>query len=685
MTFPRITFVAMAAAFFLTVAKAQQPVPTVVDPVLNLASMDRNVDPCVDFYTYSCGGWKQHNPIPSDQSSWAAWDKMQDENTFRMREILEEAASGGAKRNAINQKIGDYYAACMDEKAVEAAGIKPLRPYLDAIDGLRGKDDLAEAVAGAAYTLGPWWSGRSSALFFFSSDQDAKDSSQMIGEIFQGGLGLPDRDYYLKDDAASQELRKQYLAHVQKMFELVGVNSAIARAQAQAVMRIETVLANGSMTQVDLRDPKKLYHKMSIADLQALAPNFRWSAYFAKVGLHSLVSLNVATPDFFKSLSDEIDKENLENWKTYLRWHLLHAAATNLSSAYVNSNFEFYDQTLQGTEQLEPPWKRCTKQVDNRLGDALGQAYVEKYFSPEAKKEALRMAIEIEAAMERDINSLPWMSAVTKQRALDKLHAVTNKIGYPDKWRDYSMLEIVRGDAMGNALRADEFEFRRQLAQMRNPTDRGEWAVTAPTATEEYDPSLNAITFAAGALRPPVFDVNSDAAPNYGDAGSGFGHELTHGFDDQGRQFDGQGNLHDWWTPEDETAFVKRASCLSDQYSSYIIVDDIKINGKLTLGEDMADLGGAILAYMAWKESTHGQSLHTIDELTPEQRFFIGYSQYYCANVRDEVKRMRATVDPHSPVEYRVNGVVSNMPEFQEAFHCKAGLPMVNQNRCRVW
>jgi putative endopeptidase len=676
----RIVFVAVVAASLFSLANAQQPAAGKSEPVLDVSSMDTTVDPCVDFFQYSCGGWIKKNPIPADQSSWDTYSKMQDENTARLRSILEEAAAG-AGRDAVTKKIGDYYASCMDDKTVDAAGAKPLQPYLDAIASMRTNADLAQVAADAAYTS----HYRRSTLFFFSSDQDAKDSTQVIAQVFQGGLGLPDRDYYFKDDAKSQELRQQYVAHVQKMFELLGDKPEAAAAESQTVMRIETALAKGSMTRVDMRDPQKLYHKMTASEIQTLAPNFQWSAYFTKAGLPALASLNVATPDFFKALSEQIDKEDLANWKVYLRWHLVHAAAPHLSAAFVNTDFDYYGKILQGLQQIEPLWKRCSQNVDNQLGEALGQAYVAKYFGPEAKRQALKMVKEIEAAMQQDIDSLPWMSAATKPRALEKLHAVANKIGYPDKWRDYSKLEIIRGDAMGNVLRADQFEFNRELAKIGKPVDRGEWGMTPPTVNAEYDPQLNDINFPAGVLQPPAFDLTSDAAPNYGDTGGTIGHELTHGFDDEGRQFDAQGNLREWWTPDDEKEFVKRASCISDQYSTYTIVDDIKINGKLTLGEDIADLGGLILAYMAWKEDTKSQTLQPLDSLTPDQRFFVGYGQSWCGSTRPETMRMRATVDPHSPEKYRTNGVVSNMPQFQEAFHCKAGSPMVNANRCRVW
>ena len=670
----------LASPFFLacSFACAQQSAaaPSKPEPALDVTSMDRSIDPCVDFFKYSCGGWIKNNPIPPDQSSWDTYSKMQDENRSRLRGILEAAAAPDPARNAATQKIGDYYSSCIDEKAIEAKGTDPLKPGLERIAKIDSKAEIADVAAVMVH---------SNALFRFDSAQDFRDADQVIAEADQGGLGMPDRDYYVKEDPKSVDLRKAYVAHVQKMFELLGDQPEVAAAEAQTVMRIETALAKGSMTRVERREPKNLDHKMTAGELEKISPDFQWQVYFTKVGLPSLASLNVVAPGFFKAMNEELNKESLADWKVYLRWHLVHADAPFLSSALLNENFAFYGKTLRGQQQLQPRWKRCTENVDDDLGEALGQVYVEKYFSPQAKQEALKMVKEIEAAMQQDINSLPWMSAVTKQQALIKLQGMANKIGYPDKWRDYSKLEIVRGDELGNMERARRFEFERLLAKIGKPVDRGEWGMTPPTVNAYYDPQMNDINFPAGVLQPPAFDPNSDAAPNYGDTGGTIGHELTHGFDDEGRQFDAHGNLRDWWTAEDGKEFVKRASCISDQYSTYTIIDDIKINGKLTLGEDTADLGGLILAYMAWKEDTKGQNLQPLDDLTPDQRFFVGYGQSWCGETRDETKRLRATVDPHSPEKYRTNGVVSNMPEFQEAFHCKAGSPMVNQNRCRVW
>jgi endothelin-converting enzyme/putative endopeptidase len=679
----KISLLILAALSSAVPALAQH---SASEPVLDFSAMDRTIDPCVDFYAYSCGGWVKKNPIPPDQANWSTYSKLEDENRAQLRTILEGAAQSTGVRDAVTQKIGDYYASCMDEPAIEKLGTKPLLPELDRIAALKSKQDLAVYAATTQFPPSLYGGG---TLFTFRSDQDFKDSTQVIAEADQGGLGLPDRDYYLKDDAKSEELRKAYLAHVARMFELLGDKPADAATEAATVMRIETALAKAQMTRVERRDPPKLYHKMSVEELQKLAPSFAWSTYFTKTGVGSLGSplgtLNVVTPDYFHVMSDEIEKESLADWKTYLRWHAAHDAATSLSAAFVKENFNFYGKTLRGREELPPRWKRCTNDVDNDLGEALGQAYVAKYFSPEAKQAALKIVRQVEGAMQGEIQALPWMGAATKEQALTKLHTIANKIGYPDTWRDYSALEIVRGDEIGNSERASWFEFHRWLAKIGKPVDRKEWGMTPPTVNAYYDPQKNDINFPAGVLQPPLFSASSDAAPNYGDTGATMGHELTHAFDDEGSQFDAQGNLRDWWTGADRKEFEQRAQCVVDQYSGYTIVDDIKINGKLTNGEDLADLGGTLLAYLAWKEDTKDQKLDPLDGLTPEQRFFVAYGQSWCTNEREENKRLRATVDPHSPEKYRTNGVVSNMPEFRAAFHCKPGQPMVRQDACRVW
>jgi putative endopeptidase len=679
----KISLLILAALAAAVPAFAQHPSS---EPVLDVSAMDSTVDPCVDFYAYSCGGWIKKNPIPPDQASWSTYGKLEDENRAQLRAILEEAAKPGGARDAVTQKIGDYYASCMDEAAIDKLGAKPLLPELVRIAGLKSKQDLAEYAATTQFPPSLYGGG---TLFTFRSNQDFKDSTQVIAEADQGGLGLPDRDYYLKDDAKSEELRKAYVAHVARMFELLGDKPADAATEAATVMRIETALAKGQMTRVERRDPPKLYHKMNVAELQKLAPSFAWNTYFTRTGVGSLGSplgtLNVVTPDYFRVMNNEIEKDSLADWKTYLRWHAAHDAATSLSAVFVKENFSFYGKTLRGREELPPRWKRCTNDVDSDLGEALGQAYVAKYFSPRAKQAALTIVKEVEAAMQSEIQTLPWMGTATKEQALIKLHTIANKIGYPDTWRHYSALEIVRGDEIGNSERASWFEFHRWLAKIGQPVDRKEWGMTPPTVNAYYDPQKNDINFPAGVLQPPLFSASSDAAPNYGDTGATMGHELTHAFDDEGSQFDAQGNLRNWWTGGDRKEFEQRAQCVVDQYSGYTIIDDIKINGKLTNGEDLADLGGTLLAYLAWKEDTKDQRLDPLDGLTPEQRFFVAYGQSWCTNEREENKRLRATVDPHSPEKYRTNGVVANMPEFRAAFHCKPGQPMVRENACRVW
>ena len=666
------------------VTPTAKSVPVAYTPGLDVTAMDKAVDPCVDFYTYACGGWQKKNPIPPDQSSWGVDAKLQEENRELLRVILENAARPDPQRGPINQKIGDFYASCMDEKAVDAAGAAALKPNLDRIAALRSKAELADYLAHAhPEDIGIYFG--QAPLFRFGSTQDAKNSAEVIAEVDQGGLGLPDRDYYLKDGARSQELRTKYIAHVQKMLELAGETPQAAAPDAQAIMRIETALARGSMTRVRRRDPNAIYHRMSRQELQSLSPGFAWEKYFGALGLPLVQSLNVAVPDFDKAVDAVIAAEELPSLQAYLRWHLVHAQARWLATPFVEEDFNFYGRTLTGTHELQARWKRCVRYTDRALGEALGQAYVEVAFSPEAKQRTLRMVEQIEQAMASDIQGLTWMSEPTQREALAKLHAVVNKIGYPDKWRDYTGLKVVRGDALGNGERGNAFEFMRQLQKIGKPVDRSEWYLTPPTVNARYDLENNAMEFPAGQFLPPFFDPRMDDAPNYGDAGSVIGHELTHGFDDQGRQFDAQGNLRDWWQPQDGKEFERRAQCIAGQYARYTVVDDIKINSKLTLGEDVADLGGLILAYMAWREQTRGQKLQPMEGLTPEQRFFIGYGQSWCSNERPEVMRMRAMTDPHSPPKYRTNGVVTNMQEFQEAFHCKTGQPMAPPERCRVW
>ena len=672
-----IAFLAAFAAFAQSPETPLQSLP--YSPSLDLTSMDRTANPCVDFYRYSCGGWLKKNPIPPDQASWSVYGKLYEDNQRFLWGILEDAAKPNPARSPVEREIGDFFAACMDEPAAEKAGAAPLREELEAIRALKSVEGFPELLAREHLTM------NFGMLFRFSSDQDFADSSREIPEAAAGGLGLPDRDYYTKTDAKSEEIRRKYVAHVQQMLELLGDSAAQAASEAQAVMRIETALAKASLTMVQKRDPYNLFHKMDGANLQALTPSFDWARYLKALGLPGLREFNVTEPAFFKELQAQLVSTPLDDWKAYLRWHVAHARAPYLSNALVQASFDFYGKYLRGTPQLPPRWKRCVQYVDRSLGEALGQVFVQRTFSADMKARTLKMTQEIEKAMEDDIRQLPWMSETTKQQALLKLHSIVNKVGYPDKWRDYSSIRIDRGDFAGNIRRAAAFEGRRQLAKIGRPVDRGEWGMTPPTVNAYYDPQMNDINFPAGVLQPPVFDPKMDDAPNYGDTGGTIGHELTHGFDDEGRQFDAHGNLKDWWTKADAQEFQKRADCVAAQYAQYTVVDDIKINSRLTLGEDVADLGGELLAYMAWKHATRDETLKPVDGFTPEQRFFIGFAQWACEDERDENKRANAITDPHSPPEYRINGVVSNMPEFSTAFACRVGQPMVREKPCRVW
>ncbi len=648
-------------------------------PSLDVTAMDRSIDPCVDFYTYSCGGWQKKYPIPPDQTSWSVYGKLYEDNLGYLRGILEQAATA-KDRDPVTQKIGDYYAACMDEAAVEKLGAKPMQPELDQVNALKKVRDIAPLVA-AMHLEGD------RTVFDSGSQQDPDNSDAMIIAVGQDGLALPDRDYYTKEDAKSKEIRARYLQHVQKMFELLGDPPATAKREAATVMRIETNLAKASLTRVERRDPYKITHKMKVADIQTLAPNFDWSAYFAASQTPSFEILNVDSPAFFKELNAQLGSVPLADWKTYLRFHLAHSRAPLLSSAFVNEDFEFYRKYLRGAKELKPRWKRCVESVDDQLGEALGQEYVRRTFPPELKAATLTMTQQIEDAMAVRIQQLDWMSPATKQQALGKLHSIRNKVGYPDKWRDYSSVKIVSDDFYGNTARAEEFENHRELNKVGKPVDRTEWDMTPPTVNAYYNPQMNDINFPAGVLQPPLYDPKMDDAPNYGNTGSTIGHELTHGFDDEGRQYDAKGNLKDWWTKQDADQFVKHADCVVDQYAQYIVVDDIHINSKLTEGEDVADLGGTILAYIAWQGADKNMQLKDADGLTPDQRFFVGLAQWACQNDRPENQRVRAITDPHSPAKYRINGVVVNMPEFGAAFSCKPGSPMVKaaDKVCKVW
>jgi len=671
------------AALAATALWAQSPTAPALpySPSLDLTSMDRSVDPCVDFYKYSCGGWQKRNPIPPDQTSWSVYGKLYQDNLVFLRGILEEAAETNQERNQVTQEIGDFYGACMNESAVNQRGLKAIQGELDAVAALRSVRDIAPLVAKVTLPFGE------TLLFEAGSTQDPDNSEQEIADAGQGGLGLPDRDYYTKDDAKSKEIREKYVQHVEKVFALLGDSPEVAAKNAQTVMRMETALAMASWTRVERRNPYNLKDKVDMAGLERLAPGFDWADYYRTANYPQFAIVNIESPKFFKQVNALLTNEPLDNWKTYFRFQVANSYSPFLSQPFVDENFNFYRAYLRGAKEQEPRWRRCVQYTDYNLGEALGQAYVARVFSPELKAQALDMVDRIEAAMHQRIEQLDWMSPETKKQALIKLAGIRNKIGYPDRWRDYSSIKLTQDDFAGDIERAGAFELHRQINKIGKPVDHGEWMMSAATVDAYFDPQMNDINFPAGVLQPPLYDAKMDDAPNYGNTGGTIGHELTHGFDDEGSQFDAKGNLKNWWTKEDREKFDARTKCVDDQYSSYIAVDDVHLNGKLTLGENVADLGGEILAFIAWQSKTAGMNLQPMDGLTPEQRFFVGFAQWDCANERPDDLRMRATVDPHSPAKYRINGVVVNMPEFGKAFGCKAGQPMVRpaEQVCRVW
>ncbi len=638
-------------------------------------TLNRSVNACTDFYQFACGGWLAANPIPSDRPRWGRFDELQERNLEVLRRVLERPGAAG---DVNAKKIADYYASCMDEATIERRGVTPLDADLKNIAALGTVTRLPELLA-ELHKIGV------NAFFGFGSEADFKNAAMVIAIADQGGLGLPDRDYYFKEDARSADIRKQYVAHVAKLLTLAGTPAARAATDAETVMRVETALAKAALDRVARRDPARIYHKMTIAEFQALTPGFDWLRYTRGIAAPPISAVNVTEPEFFKAFAALITSAPIDDLRVYLRWQVLHANAFLLSKAFVDENFNFYSAVLQGIKEQRPRWKRCVSYVDGDLGEALGQSFVKEAFPPQAKIDMLRMVADVNAALERDIDTLDWMTEATRRQAKAKLHAVANKIGYPDTWRDYTALTIERGDAVGNSHRANAFESHRQLAKIGKAPDKNEWGMTPPTVNAYYNPLENNINFPAGILQPPFYAAGRDAALNYGGAGAVIGHELTHGFDDEGRQFDGSGNLTDWWTADDAKAYEQRSGCFVNQYAGFTAIDDVKLNGKLTLGENTADNGGLRLALMAYLGSAAAQGAQAIDGFTPEQRVFLGWAQVWCESRRPEYERLQAQTNPHSPGRYRVNGVVANMPEFQKAFGCAAGSPMVSPNACRVW
>ncbi|MFZ0803553.1 MAG: M13 family metallopeptidase [Terriglobales bacterium] len=664
-----------ASASFAQSAPSEKAVGFSID------NIDKTLDPCADFYQYACGNWLKSTEIPADRSSWVSFTELDERNLVTLKDILEKTSSGGPSRSAVEQKIGDFYGACMDEKAANQKGLAPLQPELDRIAAVKDKAALIDAVA-RVHMIGP------NPLFNFYSGSDLHNANQVIAYIDQGGLSLPDRDYYIKDDARMTEMRKHLGEYVTETFALAGRTPQQAGEAAQTVLRIETALAKASMDRTLRRDPKNRDHKMTRDAALALAPNFYLDRYFTDVAAPSFSALNVSNPEFFKQVNTVVENESLDNLKTYVIWHLLRGSSPWLSQPFVDANFKMR-QALTGQKEIQARWKRCVELTDDSLGEALGQKYVEVTFGADGKQRMLKMVDVLEKSLDEDIQGLPWMSAETKQQAKVKLQAIRNKIGYPDVWRDYSSLTVVSGDLVGNLERANEFESKREIAKIEKPLDRKEWGMTPPTVNAYYNSSMNDINFPAGILQPPFFDKKMDDAVNFGGIGLVIGHELTHGFDDQGRKSDANGNLRDWWTAEDGKEFEKRVSCVADEYSNFVVVDDLKLNGRLTLGENTADNGGARIAYNALEEliaaDPTGKAGQKIDGYTPEQRFFLGFARVWCEKRRPEYARAQVTTNPHSPGKYRVDGVVQNMPEFQKAWGCKAGQPMVAQNACRVW
>ena len=650
--------------------------------VFDSSLIDKTIDPCENFYRFSCNGWFKRNPLPPDQTSYGRFTELAELNRLRLKQILESTSAPAATRSANEQKIGDEYSSCMDTATVNKLGLAPLQPELDRIAALKTSARLPALLA-HLHSIGV------RAFFGMGSNQDFADSTSVISFYGAGGLGLPERDYYTRTDAKSVEQRQQYVAHVKKIFMLAGEPEAQAAKDAETVLAIETRLAKASLTMTEQRDPQNLNHPTDVLSFSKELTHFSLADYVSAAHAPAVGKANDMEPKYFAEFNALVADTPIAQIRTYLRWHLLHAfAGTSLPESFDRENWNFYAHTLNGAEKQQDRWKRCTTRVDRELGEALGQVYVARYFSPEEKQRTLDMTQAIEHAMDKDIDGLDWMSAATKLRAKEKLLGVMNKIGYPDKWRDYSTLSIVRGDALGNQMRVHEFDHARDLAKIGKPVDKGEWEMTPPTVNAYYDPQMNNVNFPAGYLQAPFFSGKEDDAANYGDMGSTIGHELTHGFDDEGRQFDKEGNLSDWWTKEDEQKFTERADCMVKQYDAIEAVPGVHLNGKLTLGENLADLGGTWLAWVAWLDKAHAANVDmtaTTDGYTPEQRFWIAYAQQWCTQTRPEQLRTQAQSNPHAPDEYRTNTVLQDLPEFAKSFSCKKTAAMLNPKPCRVW
>ncbi|ALI98000.1 M13 family metallopeptidase [Rufibacter tibetensis] len=658
-----------------------QSEPEVKGVGLNMANLDRSVSPCEDFNMFANGGWLKNNPVPAAEYRWGSFNELANNNNAALRAVVDAAvAQTNAAKGSSTQMVGDFYAAGMDSVAIEQAGLTPLKPELDRINAIKDRTTLLQTLAHQKM-MG------SGALFGFGVSQDRKNSTQHIASIRQGGLGLPDRDYYLNTDARSKSVKEEYERHVSRMFQLLGDSEAKARQNAAKVVAMETRLAKASMSRVQQRDPYATYNKMSIAEVQKLAPNFNWSSMLTNLNAKAAKEMIVAQPEFFKEANAMLASVPVADWKTYLRWHLVRSTANYLPMAFVQENFNFYNKFLSGAKAMQPRWKRILNTTDATIGEALGQAYVEKTFSPEAKAKALEMVNNLRAAFQEHVKNLDWMSETTKQQALTKLNAFAVKIGYPDKWRDYSGLNISRTSYLQNMMNAAQWNYRRNVSKLGQPVDRTEWGMTPPTVNAYYSPSMNEIVFPAGILQPPFFDPKADDAVNYGGMGAVIGHELTHGFDDQGSQFDHEGNLRDWWTAEDKAKFKERTDLVDRQYSAYQPLDSVFVNGKLTMGENIADIGGLNIAFSALQKAIANKNVGKIDGFTPDQRFFLAWAQIWRNNSTQAALRQQVLTDPHSPAMFRINGPLSNMPQFYKAFGCGPGNKMYRPDaeRVHIW